>query len=263
MTTRNRFLRLLRWCWWMFLFIHPNTKNGVTTASAFSSSSSSSSSPIPPPPPLSMPVWSLACPAVPTTTTTTATATTTTTTTSMNIMTFCTPVSIQPKLWALSLYHDTLTKDSFLSTQHGILQLLTLRQAPLIPILGKQSGYDPQVDKAQECQQAFFGWKDMVSSSSSSSSSSPTTTSGSENKFENYHQVLSHCALYLQVQLQSTIDAGDHVVAICQVTNTGIWDKKRDQIEWKDVTSSDEEPLPPLDDNDALYTGWLREQGLL
>jgi len=71
-----------------------------------------SSSPIPPPPSMSMPVWSLACPTIDAAEQKT----------SMNIMTFCTPISVSPKLWALSLYDNTLTKDSALASKRATLQ---------------------------------------------------------------------------------------------------------------------------------------------
>lgn len=158
----------------------------------------------------------------------------------MNIMTFCTPVSITPKLWVLALYYDTLTKDSLFAEdnkQTGILQLLTPAHAPLVPLLGKQSRY--KVDKAKACSDVGYTWKHIKMVG---------------------HELLPNCALYLHVQIQSTVDAGDHVVAICQVVNTGRWNTESDSLEW---LAADDSPVPPLDAPNVLYSGWLRDQGIL
>jgi len=78
----------------------------------------------------------------------------------MNIVTFATPVSINPKLYMISLYHGTKTKDTFFQSKHGILQLLDKRQKDLVPLLGKRSGYDYEegqgYDKEKECDGAGF-----------------------------------------------------------------------------------------------------------
>ena len=71
----------------------------------------SSSSPIPPPPSLSVPVWSLAVSAEAVSNDTDNNSISTEST-NMNIMTYCMPVSIgPPKLWALSIFKGTLTKE--------------------------------------------------------------------------------------------------------------------------------------------------------
>ena len=211
----------------------------------------SSSSPIPPPPPISVPVWSF--------------ATTSQTKTSMNIMTFCIPVSVSsPKLWALSFYYGTLTKDSFLGcekhdknnddnqskTSKGILQLLKFHHRHLVPILGKKSGRD--VDKATLCSKEGFPW-----------SKDPDCN----------FEVLPGCALYIEVECQNSenlMDAGDHVVAICQVTRVGVWEQtdgnelKDGKIRWLDG-GIDANPIPlgAIDESNALYSGQLRKEGIL
>jgi flavin reductase (DIM6/NTAB) family NADH-FMN oxidoreductase RutF len=152
----------------------------------------------------------------------------------MNIMTFCTPVSISPKLWALALYHETLTKASFLEHGSGILQLLTPSQHPLVGILGKQSGY--QIDKEDACRQVGICWE----------------------RLDDLH-VLPECAVYLELKVQSSmIEAGDHVVVICQVMKNGVW--RNGGLFW---LGPDDAPQDPLDTPNVLYTGWLREQGIL
>ena len=163
-------------CGWMMLLIWSFSNIRLEQASA-AFATATSSSPIPPPPPISMPVWSLACPA-----TTYKTGDDNEAAACLSIMTFCTPVSVQPKLWALALYHGTHTKDSFLEGDcHGILQLLRRPvQANLVPILGKQSGY--QVDKEHLCREAGHDW---------------VKTHDTEDKLN--HHIIPNCALYVQV----------------------------------------------------------------
>lgn len=220
----------------IFAFVMLTARAGVTGFS-------SSSSPIPPPPPISVPVWSF--------------ATASQTKTSMNIMTFCIPVSVSsPKLWALSFYHGTLTKDAFLGctegdenargSSEGILQLLKFDHRHLVPILGKQSGRD--IDKSTLCSKEGFPWSRV----------------DTDCDFE----LLPGCALYIQVKCRSSeglIDAGDHVVAICEVTRVGVWEQadgkelNDGKVRWLDDTI----PLGAIDESNALYSGRLRKEGIL
>ena len=303
----------------------------------------SSSSVPPPPPPISVPVWSFA-----TTATTTIAATIEsntpcppTTTTSMNIMTFCTPVSVSsPKLWALSFYDGTLTKDSFLGTSStrnnssdndsnndnntnvsknennsnnnrintGVLQLLTYNHAQLVKVLGKKSGRD--INKSIACQEAGFPWwNNRMMSKNNTRESGDDDDNNNNNSNTNdctQHQqpqnscsncidfdLLPGCALYIQVEWQPSssplIDAGDHVVAICEVKRTGIWkqaDNKNGEIGGQVLWSDDDELLlnnndeeedidnntamsflrlrsDGLDESNALYSGRLREEGII
>jgi hypothetical protein len=300
----------------------------------------SSSSPVPPPPPISVPVWSFA-----TTATTTVAATIEsstpcppTTTTSMNVMTFCIPVSVSsPKLWALSFYHGTLTKDSFLDTSTrnnssdndsnndnntniskngnnnnssktntGVLQLLTHNHAQLVKVLGKKSGRD--ISKSIACQEAGFPWwNNKTMNKKNTRESDDDNNSNITNDCTQHQQpqnscntcidfdLLPGCALYIQVEWQPSssplIDAGDHVVAICEVKRTGIWKQEDNkdnknggvggQVLWSDddellLNNDDEEDTDNntamsflrlrsdgLDESNALYSGRLREKGII
>jgi hypothetical protein len=101
---------------------------------------------IPPPPPISMPVWSLASPFGDDET-------------SMNIVTFATPVSVAPpKLWVISLYTNTKTRQAFLDSNVGVLQLLTPSLKHIVPILGKRSGYEEGYSKQTECANIGHEW---------------------------------------------------------------------------------------------------------
>ena len=231
------------------LFCAIATVATLTKWKAVSAFAASSSSPIPPPPPISVPVWSF--------------ATASQSKTSMNIMTFCIPVSVSsPKQWALSFYYGTLTKDSFLScleetstgeeneTAVGVLQLLKKDHQYLVPILGKNSGRD--IDKSSRCGEEGFPW------------------SLADKDF----QVLPGCALYVEVQCKSSdrlVDAGDHVVAICEVTRIGVWEQENEEkgipegrVKWLE---HDDDTIPlalgAIDESNALYSGWLRKEGIL
>ncbi|KAL3939806.1 MAG: hypothetical protein SGBAC_005533 [Bacillariaceae sp.] len=273
-------------------FTKPPTSAKATSLSA----TSSSSSPIPPPPALSVPVWSLAVKDDDDYDDTNdgdddgdADGNTTAiarkkTKTNMNIMTYCMPVSIgPPKLWALSIFKDTKTRELFLldhldddstptTPKQGILQLLTKDHHALVPILGKKSGRD--INKEQACAEA--GWKWAPSPSSSPSSPPPPpSTSAEESSTEEDCQVIPSCSLYLQVQVvescNSKMDAGDHWVVLCQIVNTGEWDSERNCLRWRTMVADDEDTAVPaaavegidgIGDN-AMYSGWLRQEGHL
>ena len=101
---------------------------------------------IPLPPPISMPVWSLASPFGDDET-------------SMNIVTFATPVSVAPpKLWIISLYTNTKTRQALLDSSVGVLQLLTPSLKHVVPLLGKRSGYEEGYSKQTECAKIGHSW---------------------------------------------------------------------------------------------------------
>lgn len=69
--------------------------------------------------------------------------------------------------------------------------------------------------------------------------------------------LLPNCASYVRLKLLSTIEAGDHELALCQVEDTGVWDDTTHQV----VVAKG--PAAPLDPMTALYTGQLREEGII
>ena len=67
---------------------------------------------------------------------------------SMNITTYCTPVTIKPtRRLAVALYTHTATARNMLATGKGVLQGLRRHHAELVPTLGKSSAHD--VDKLE------------------------------------------------------------------------------------------------------------------
>ena len=72
--------------------------------------------------------------------------------------------------------------------------------------------------------------------------------------------LLPKCASYLHVKLQSTVDAGDHLVTICELIGTGVWDSEEQTIKQQ---PADAEPAAPMDHQNVLYTGLLRQEGII
>jgi len=204
----------------------------------------------PVPPPLSVPVWSLAANIG------RGEDYVKTKTTSMNIVTFATPLSVSaPKLWIVSLYHDTMTKDCFCDQERwGVLQLLTPDQKLLVEVLGKHSGYDsPEYDKERECSLLGYDWTatELVLDDKSLSI-----------------EVLPKCASYVCLRRtivrpdqKQQLDAGDHLAVLCEVAAVGRWDETRNCVVWN--FGGNDESLPALDETTVLYTGRLRQEGII
>jgi hypothetical protein len=227
-------------------------------------------------------------------------------------------------LWALSFYHGTLTKDSFLGyighnsclqesndanlgddKNHiddnnnvkdngrrrsiGVLQLLKFDHRYLVPILGKKSGRD--VDKSKLCSEEGFPWLRISASSSGDideNTNANANINANTNANANKHggdnlssqvcdfELLPGCALYLQVECRSStvlVDAGDHVVAMCEVTRIGVWEQTDGteldggKVRWLDQAAIDGNAISlslcGIDESNALYSGRLREEGIL
>lgn len=202
------------------------------------------SSPVPPPPQLSLPIWSLATPCGRSTDGNSSTQSTNTTT-SMNIVTFASAVSVAaPKYWMISLYYDTKTKDSFCESKQGVLQLLTPLQKDLVPILGKRSGYEVGYSKEMACREAGMPWV------------APSPEFWGHDSGELL--LLPQCASYLHVRLHSTLGAGDHLVTLCELVSTGSWDDTSQSVRPRAADNAD-----AMDHRSVLYTGLLREEGVL
>jgi len=181
----------------------------------------------------------------------------------MNIVTFATPVSVQPKLWAVSLYHGTKTKDTFLQCKQGVLQLLSQDHKHLVPVLGKHTGYDTSYSKQDECTRLGYAWI-CRGGSSLDASNIPKDGQPADTEIQSASQVLPQCPLYIQLKLESVMeDAGDHVVAICSVSKTSRWNEELQRVEALTV----EDATSPLDSGseygNVLYSGQLRKDGII
>ena len=56
----------------------------------------------------------------------------------MNICTYVTAISMQPKLYAIAVYNHTKTLDNLLQPSSAVLQLLHKEQYKLVKMLGKK-----------------------------------------------------------------------------------------------------------------------------
>ena len=189
---------------------------------------------------------------------------------SMNIVTFATAVSVAPpKIWAVSLYTTSLTRRAFLDSHVGVLQLLRPDQSKLVPILGKRSGYEDGYDKRDECEGAGFGWVAYCGGEDISGED--------RSKDKDFGlQVLPGCASYIKLKVLSYHNAGDHDVALCEVLDAAMWDETRKVVTTCRLSSSQQQedgegrrPVAAvaasaaIDPTTALYTGQLREEGII
>mmetsp|Transcript_9373 Transcript_9373/g.19927 ORF Transcript_9373/g.19927 Transcript_9373/m.19927 type:complete len:264 (+) Transcript_9373:99-890(+) len=224
----------------------------AVAATAFASPS------IPPPPPLSMPVWSLSSPL----SRTSEDEKPDDIETSMNIVTFATAVSVAPpKIWAVSLYTNTLTRRAFLDSKIGVLQLLRPNQSSLVPILGKRSGNEDDYSKIEACRSIGC---ELVPYCSQIDHDDGNGGGGGDDDAITF-DVLPGCAAYVQLKLLSCHDAGDHDVVLCEVVDTAQWDCDKERV--VPAACSDGVvvggPTAALDPTTALYTGQLRAEGII
>ena len=185
----------------------------------------------------------------------------------MNIVTFATAVSVAPpKIWAVSLYSNTLTRRAFLDAKVGVLQLLRPNQSDLVPILGKRSGYEDGYDKREECEGAGFEWVSCYDSNGDGSYYESACSSDADARDEDAIglKVLPGCASYIKLKVLSYHNAGDHDVALCEVLDTAMWnDDMGKVVSCSSGEKEGKQPLPALDPSTALYTGQLREEGII
>ena len=113
----------------------------------------------------------------------------------MNLVSYCAPVSIAPPRFALGLYKGTLSHELFLENRRGVLALLRPCHAPLSNLLGKTSGRD--VDKAKAARDRGFDTVEAFG-----------------------EEVLASAAGVVELTWprdREPVDCGDHTVVICDV----------------------------------------------
>ena len=59
----------------------------------------------------------------------------------MNICTYVTPINMNPKIYAIAVYHNTQTLQNIQSSEYCVLQILSDQQYKLVNVLGKRSGF--------------------------------------------------------------------------------------------------------------------------
>jgi flavin reductase (DIM6/NTAB) family NADH-FMN oxidoreductase RutF len=135
-------------------------------------------------------------------------------TTNMNLVTYATPISIRPdRLWALGIYKETLTYETFSQTKTCVLQLLPERLIPIVRILGGMSGRT--VNKQTLCQEQGIGWI-----RNTASAAQPDAVRNSPIPW-----LLPDCISYVTLRAIDIIEnpsgneatPSSHAIAICQV----------------------------------------------
>ena len=114
---------------------------------------------------------------------------------SMNITTYCCPVTIKPtRRFAVALYTHTATARNMLATGKGVLQVLRKQHVDVVSLLGKQSAHD--IDKLEELKARGF---EIVTRRGV-----PT---------------LADALGVIELEIVSLETAGDHHLALCEVVS--------------------------------------------
>lgn len=108
----------------------------------------------------------------------------------MNIATYVTAISMQPKRYMVGLYKNTKTLANVQAYPQFLLQLLSADQYKVVKLLGQTSGF--QHDKIQRLREPI-------------------------SVFHEFPYLVNSCAIVL-CQVISSVDAGDHIAFLCDVT---------------------------------------------
>ena len=109
----------------------------------------------------------------------------------MNIATYVTAISMQPKRYMVGIFKNTKTLANVQAYPNFLLQLLSAEQYKVVKLLGQTSGF--QHDKLDRLRE-------------------PMST------FHQFHYLTNSCAIVL-CQVVSFIDAGDHIAYLCDATS--------------------------------------------
>ncbi|OSZ78198.1 hypothetical protein CAP35_08025 [Chitinophagaceae bacterium IBVUCB1] len=110
----------------------------------------------------------------------------------MNICTYVTAISMQPKMYAIAVYHNTHTHNNMMQEDVFVLQLLHESQYKLVNYLGKHSGSTTDKLKYLQSKNLIAQWQGIP--------------------------VLKEAAAYLLLEKQAIITTGgDHDLLIASV----------------------------------------------
>jgi flavin reductase (DIM6/NTAB) family NADH-FMN oxidoreductase RutF len=109
----------------------------------------------------------------------------------MHIISYVTPISMQPKQYVVGIYHGTKTLELIEKNPVFILQLLDEKQSNLIPLLGKQSGHAINKIERLRKRKLLSEWND--------------------------YPILKDALSVIQLKASATIEGGDHKVFLCDV----------------------------------------------
>lgn len=109
----------------------------------------------------------------------------------MHICTYVSAVSMQPKRFMVALFKGSLTLEIVEKNQHFVLQLLEETQYRLVDLLGRKSGRDLDKIAVLKKRKVTTEWKKFI--------------------------VLQDALAWMELTVISSIDAGDHVMMLCDL----------------------------------------------
>jgi flavin reductase (DIM6/NTAB) family NADH-FMN oxidoreductase RutF len=119
----------------------------------------------------------------------------------MNICTYVTAISMKPKLYAVAVYHNTLTLKRLQNSSKSILQLLSIDQINLVRKLGKSSGFEVDKHDWLHSNKHLTKWKN--------------------------HEVLKDSCAFLELETHDVVQTvGDHDLYVFNVSS---YSTKRDE----------------------------------
>jgi flavin reductase (DIM6/NTAB) family NADH-FMN oxidoreductase RutF len=109
----------------------------------------------------------------------------------MHICTYVSAVSMQPKRFMVALFKGSLTLEMVELNQHFVLQLMEEKQYRLVDLLGRKSGRDIDKISLLKRRKVTTEWKNFI--------------------------VLKDALAWMELSVISSIDAGDHVMMLCDL----------------------------------------------
>jgi len=111
----------------------------------------------------------------------------------MNIITYVTAISMQPKRFICGIYHGTKTLENVESSGSFVLQLLSDQQVNLVNLLGKQTGRTvPKIQRLQKRKELMM-WNEFP--------------------------VLKNALALMKMKVVESMEGGDHKVFLCDVVD--------------------------------------------
>lgn len=110
----------------------------------------------------------------------------------MHICTYVSAVSMQPKRFMVALFKGSLTLEMVEKNRHFVLQLLEEKQFRLVDLLGRKSGRNIDKVALLKNRKIITEWKKFI--------------------------VLQDALAWMELTVISSIDAGDHVMMLCDLT---------------------------------------------
>lgn len=109
----------------------------------------------------------------------------------MNVCTYVSALSMNPKIIGIALYENTKTLDNMLNSEMAILQLLHKDQFPLVRMLGKKSGLHWDKDTWLHKKERTTLWLG--------------------------YPVLANCSAYMELKKKDNLKTGDHTLFLFEV----------------------------------------------